>query len=151
MLDNRLQFKPDPRQRDIVCLCTQGIGLAAEFLREKIEFAPDRPALGKEGSGRLHMRSKPVELLADISARRDENRLLMKPIGIEPGLAIDQLGDLGFQTGPDGIGLARRRGFRLVDEGRQPTRVAAKDRGERLPSLKRMALKELGQRGRRRP
>ena len=45
LLDHGLQFKPDPRQGDIIRLCAQGIRLAPEFLRQEIEAPADRSAL----------------------------------------------------------------------------------------------------------
>ncbi len=51
LLDHRLEVEADPRQRDVVGLGAERVGLAAEFLRQEIEPAPDRAARREELAG----------------------------------------------------------------------------------------------------
>src|SRR5689334_17266651 len=61
LLDHGLQFKPDPRERHIIGLCTQGIGLAPEFLRQEIQASADRSALLQQAPRGIHVSTQPVE------------------------------------------------------------------------------------------
>src|SRR5439155_21280242 len=92
LIDNRLQFKSDCRQGSVRRFRAQRIGLAVEFLREKIELAADRLGGAEKLSRRFDMGKQAVDLLLDIGAHRKQCRLLMKTILVEVRARLHETG-----------------------------------------------------------
>jgi hypothetical protein len=95
--------------------------------------------------------AQPVELLADVRARRDEHRLLMKAVRIERGLAVEDLRDLRFEPRADRFGPAGGRRVGLVNEALDGVEVLAQHGGERLALAQAGRFKRLDEAARRRP
>ena len=83
LLDHGLELQADIGQLDVVGLGAQRIRFAVELLRQKIELAADRAAVGEQLARLRDMRGEPVELLADVGLGGEQDRLLMQPVGIE--------------------------------------------------------------------
>ena len=66
LLDHAFQLQADIGELDVVGLGGERIRFAVEFLRQKIEPAADRPAVGDQLLRLRDMRGEPVELLADV-------------------------------------------------------------------------------------
>ena len=77
------QLQPNIRQFDVIGLGGQGIRFAVEFLRQKIQFAADRAAIGEHLAHLFAMRGETVEFLADIGLGGEQDRLLVQPVAVK--------------------------------------------------------------------
>ena len=132
LLDHGLQVEPDPRQGDVVGLGAERVGLAAEFLRQEVEPAADRPP-SSEAAGepptwaRSRSSSSRMSARAAISTaswcRRAGSR---RPCRREAARSAPR-------AGRGSLRAAGRRGLRLVDEPLDRVELLPQDAGERLP------------------
>src|SRR5207253_6282149 len=109
LLDYASQFQPDICQLHVVRFRAQRICFTIELLSEEIEAAADRPALGNELSDLHDMGREPIEFLTYIGLARDQDRLLMQAIQIEPLGSVDDDRDLLGDTGLERLGPTARR------------------------------------------
>src|SRR3954447_19203346 len=116
LLHGRLEIEADPRHGHVPGLGAERIGLPAELLRQEVEAPPNRPAGAQKVARRGDVGAQAVDLLADVGARREQDRLLMEPRRIERPAGVEQGGDLLLQPRPDGFGLAGRRRLGGFDE-----------------------------------
>src|SRR5207302_67978 len=83
LLDDALELEPDIGELDVIRLGAQRVGLALQLLREEIQPAPDGTAACQQISALVHMRSKSIQLLADVGLGGNQNCFLMQTIRIE--------------------------------------------------------------------
>src|SRR5580704_8912916 len=88
LLDLAAQIEADRSQGDVVRLGAERIGLARQFLREKIEPPADWPAGAHQFARRRHMGRQPIELLANIGLGGQKHRLLMKAVLVEAAAGL---------------------------------------------------------------
>ena len=135
--------------------------LAAHLLGEKVEPAADGAAVAQKRAGRGDMRRQPVELLAHVGLGRQDDGLLVEPVGIERRRGAEEGRDLRLELCPDGLDPARRRGFDCRDEPfhrlelpgedtRQRPSLGAPRLGERRDGARDAGLEGVGKLGARR-
>ena len=135
--------------------------LAAHLLGEKVEPAADGAAVAQKRASRGDMRRQPVELLAHVGLGREDDGLLVEPVGIERRRGAEERRDLRLELCPDGLGPARRRGFDRSDEpfhrlelpgedARQRPAFGAPRLGERRDGARDAGLERVGKLGARR-
>ena len=117
------------------------IRFAVELLRQEIELAPDRAAIGDQLLGLRDMRREPVELLADVGLGGEQDRLLVQPVGVEPLRGFQQRRHLFGEPRLDRLGLAPGRGFGAGGE-----RPISESRADRIlpsacPSVRRISAR----------
>ena len=99
-----------------LALAVSVFDFAVEFLRQKIEPAADRPAVGEQPLGLRDMRGQTVELLADIGLAGEHDRFLVQAVAVEALGGRQQRRHLLGEPRLDRFRLAAGGGFRTRGE-----------------------------------
>ena len=105
-------------------LAHKRVRFAVELLRQKVEPAADRAAVGDQLLRLRDMRGEPVELLADVGLGGEQDRLLVQPVGIEALRGLEQRRHLLGQPRLDRLRLAAGRCFGARGERARSRRAA---------------------------
>ena len=104
-----------------------------KFLRQKVESTADRPSGRAEARVRPPHGPQPVDLLAHVGSGREDRRLLVQPVGVEPLIRREQLLHLRAHALADRLDAPRRIGLRARDEVGDGVEPRRENVGQRPP------------------
>ena len=108
LIDDRLELQAKPRDVDGVRLRAQCVGLAVEFLGEKIELPSDGSAFDQNIASGRDVSRQALQFLFDVGAGRDQHGFLVKAVVVQRGRRIHETADRVFQAAHDCFRCARR-------------------------------------------
>src|SRR5262245_31458384 len=117
LLDHALELKPDIGQLDLIGFGGQRIRFAMEFLRQKIELAPDCAAVGEKFFRLSYMGSEPVEFFTNVGLRSKQDSFLVQPVRIEAVRGRHECGALLDGQRADCFGVSTSRFFSACRRG----------------------------------